>query len=102
MIFIMGKPSECIVMPGKIWVILVVSGVLSIAASHVMYYSSIKRIGATIPALSLLSSPFIVFAISNVLFKEELTTAQWLWGIVLIVGAACAIFAQGAVRGKTD
>ena len=98
---LVGKPTDCLKMPASIWPMLVISGILPIALSHTLYYMTIKRIGATIPALTLLSTPFIVFALSRVVFQETLTRGQWLWGLVLIVGAACSIIAQrslGRVR----
>ena len=98
LMFIMGEPSQCLHVPARVWVVVAVSGILAISLSHVMYYITIKRIGATVPALSLLASPFLVFAISRVLFKEQLTSGQWLWGVVLLAGSVLAIFAQGRIR----
>ncbi|MHC4622613.1 MAG: DMT family transporter [Planctomycetota bacterium] len=92
--FILGRPHECLEMGKRAWIFVVISGILSIAFSHVLYYSAIRRIGATIPSLVLLLQPFIILAASSVLFDEFLNILQWIFGLVLIVGSALAILAQ--------
>lgn len=91
---VFGKPHDCVEMSLWPWAAVVISGVLSIALSHVLYYSAIRRIGATIPAIVLLLQPFIIFGISSVVFDESLNTPQWICGIILIIGSALAIRAQ--------
>ncbi len=91
---IFGRPTDCFEMSAWPWACVIISGISAIGLGHVLYYVAIKRIGATIPALVILSQPFIVFAISNVLFGEFLNRFQWLFGIILIVGSALAIWAQ--------
>jgi drug/metabolite transporter (DMT)-like permease len=53
-----------------------------------------RRIGATIPALVILAQPVVVLGISNVVFSESLNGVQLLCGLVLLAGAALAIWAQ--------
>ncbi len=92
--FIFGKPSQCLNMAPLLWVCVVVSGILCIGISHVMYYLAIKRIGATIPALMLLLLPFTVLALSRIVFGEVLSVFQLAFGAILLVGAGFAIWAQ--------
>ena len=96
--FIFGQPSQCLHLPLKTWTALIVSGIFSIALAHVLFYSSIKRIGATIPSLLLQVSPFSVLAISWLWFGETLTALQWIFGIILVAGAVLAIWAQQHLR----
>jgi drug/metabolite transporter (DMT)-like permease len=91
---IFGRLSDCLEMPAWPWACVVISGVTSIALSHVFYYTAMKRIGATVPALVILAQPFAVFAISHIVFGEILTGLQLFFGLVLLAGAACAIWAQ--------
>ena len=79
------------------WVYVVVSGIVSIAVSHVLYYAAIKRIGATIPALVLLGTPFLVFSMSRVVFGETLNIYQIFFGAVLLIGCGISIWAQGHI-----
>jgi drug/metabolite transporter (DMT)-like permease len=76
------------------WSIIVVSAVLSIALAHVLYYTAIKRIGATIPALVILAQPFPVLAISYFAFGESLNVLQLAFGVILLIGAGLAIWSQ--------
>jgi len=89
-----GRVGECVTMGAWQWACVVISGVTAIALGHVLYYAAIRRIGATIPALVILSQPFIVLAISNIVFGESLNAIQLLFGVVLLIGSALAIWAQ--------
>jgi drug/metabolite transporter (DMT)-like permease len=93
-----GKVQECVTMGAWRWACVVISGVTAISLGHVLYYTAIKRIGATLPALVILSQPFIVLAISNVVFGESLNAIQLLFGVALLIGSALAIWAQQDLR----
>ena len=95
---IFGRVGDCIKMGAWPWACVVISGLISIAFSHVLYYAAMKRVGATIPSLVLLSTPFIVLAISRVVFGESLSGQQLLFGVVLLVGSGLAIWAQQHLR----
>lgn len=84
------------------WGVVVVSGVLSIALAHVLYYVAIKRIGATVPALVILAQPFPVLAISHIVFGESLHIFQLVFGVVLLMGAAMAIWSQRDLRQNSS
>lgn len=98
--FIFGKPTDCIEIGAWPWACVVISGVTAIGLGHVLYYAAIKRIGATIPNLVILSTPFTVFAVSNVLFEESLNKLQWFFGVVLLGGSALAIWAQQHLKSN--
>ena len=95
---IFGKPGECLKMGARPWAYVVISGMLAMALSHVLYYAAMKRIGATIPSLVLLSTPFTVLASSSVIFGESLSAFQWFFGMVLLAGSALALWAQEHVK----
>ncbi|MFH1371221.1 MAG: DMT family transporter [Planctomycetota bacterium] len=90
----MGQPQKCLDMPLAGWVATVVSGVTGIALGHVLYYTSIRRLGSTTPSLVQLAQPFVVAVISYFVFSEVLNPLQWGFGIVLIAGSALAIAAK--------
>lgn len=92
--FVFGNPLECLKMRAWPWACIVISGILCIGISHVLYYVAIKRIGATIPAIILLSLPFAVIVLSRVVFGEVLNSFQLVFGAILIVGAGFAVWAQ--------
>lgn len=97
-----GNVGECAAMGARQWACVVISGVTAISLGHVLYYVAIKRIGATIPALVILSQPFLVLAVSNILFEESLNALQLLFGVVLLIGSAFAIWAQQHLRQNTS
>jgi drug/metabolite transporter (DMT)-like permease len=89
-----GKVETAAQMGTWQWACIVISGLTAIALAHTMYYAAIRRIGATIPALVILAQPFIVLAISNVVFGESMNILQLFFGIILLIGSALAIWAQ--------
>ncbi|WP_448574451.1 DMT family transporter, partial [Trichothermofontia sp.] len=95
--FLLGQPTALIGLSPKNIVILVISAVTAIAIAHVLFYAAIHRIGATIPSMINLLTPFCVLLLSRVVFGEHLTGGQWFFGLLLISGIALA----GVVAGVT-
>ncbi|MBL7154329.1 MAG: DMT family transporter [Phycisphaerae bacterium] len=95
-----GNVAECLNMGLRPWVVVVASAVMCIALAHVFYYAAIRRIGATIPALVILAQPFAVLAISYVAFGESLNAFQLIFGVMLLIGAALAIWAQQHLKPR--
>ncbi len=93
-----GELGDCVKMGAWQWACVVISGATAIAMSHTLYYSAMRRIGATIPGLVMLAQPFIVLAISSVVFGESLNVFQLLFGVVLLAGSGLAIWAQGHLK----
>jgi len=91
---LLGRPGQALHIGVAPWTAIVVSAILSIALAHVLFYASIRRIGATIPMLVNLSLPFLVLGMSSVIFHERLNTLQLLSGVVLLSGSAFSIWAQ--------
>lgn len=97
-----GKPAEAFSQEPRAWVYIVVSGVVGIAFSHTLFYRSISKIGVTIPSLIQLLQPFTVYSFSAFLFDEKLTAIQMTFGLVLLLGGASAIRAQGHLKDIKD
>lgn len=93
-----GRPADCLRLGAWSWACVVISGIVSIALGHVVYYVAVRRIGATIPSLVLLATPFTVLAISHIVFGESLNGLQWFFGVILIVGSALAIWSQRSLH----
>ena len=89
-----GDLGDCLQMGFQPWMFVVISGILCIALGHVLYYAAMRRIGATIPALVVLAQPFIVLAISYLVFGESLNLFKLVFGVILLAGSALAIWAQ--------
>lgn len=95
---VFGRLNQCLTMGAAPWSYVLISGVTAIALSHVLYYVSIRRIGATIPALVLLSTPFTILLASHIVLGESLNLPQALFGIVLLTGSALTICARQNLR----
>jgi len=95
-----GKVETAVKMGAWQWACVVISGITAIALAHTLYYAAIRRIGATIPAMVILAQPFIVLAISNVLFGESMNIFQLFFGTVLLIGSAFAIWTQQNLKSN--
>jgi drug/metabolite transporter (DMT)-like permease len=91
---LIGRPVQCLELSPAAWITVIISGVTGIGLGHVFYYVSIRRLGATVSALTLLTQPFAVVVLSYFLFSESLGLLQWLFGIVLVAGSALAILSK--------
>jgi len=69
------------------WFMLVLSAMIGIAISHVMYYAAIQRLGVTVSMGIVQLQPVITAAASVLLGWEVLTPAQWASGMVGVAGA---------------
>lgn len=94
-----GRVGDCARMGAWQWACVVISAVVAIALAHTSYYAAMKRIGATIPALVILAQPLIVLAMSSAVFGESFSAVQLLFGVVLLIGSALAIWAQQHLKG---
>jgi drug/metabolite transporter (DMT)-like permease len=98
----LGKLGQCATMPLMGWVGVVVSGVTAIALGHAFFYAAIRRVGATIPSLVILTQPLVVFSISSVVFRERLNGLQLLFGVLLLGGAALSVWAQEHLKTPSE
>lgn len=95
---IWGDPGRVVGTGTGPWIAVVFSGITGIALAHVLYYTAIQRIGATIPMLVVLAQPFLVFSLSSPIFHERLNGPQLLCGVVLLSGSGLSIWAQQHLR----
>ncbi len=89
-----GDLGQCLSLSLNLWGILILSSFLGIACGHVCFFAAIRRLGTTIPALVILMQPFTILLMSILVFGETLSLAQGLFGVILILGAASAIWAE--------
>lgn len=91
---LLGEPVAGLPVSASAWAGVVVSGITAIALSHVLFYAAMRRIGATIPSVLNLVTPFTILAVSRLVFGETMTPLQILFGVTLVVGGALSLLAQ--------
>ncbi len=74
---------------------LAVSAFVGIAVGHIFYYVSIARLGVVVTSGVLQLQPFLVSAMSFVLFGERFQWWQWVAGVIAVGGAYLMLTCQG-------
>ena len=103
--FSFGQTSQIATLTPHVMVLIIASGIIGIAVAHLLFYIAVKRIGVAIASSANLASAFITAVFSRILFKEMLTTTQWLAGLIMILGGILLTQAQVHVlkgRSPTD
>jgi drug/metabolite transporter (DMT)-like permease len=99
--FTFGNTTRIVSLPPYVSILIVASGIIGIGMAHLLFYIAVKRIGVAIASSANLSSAFLTAILSRLIFKEILTPAQWVAGLVMIVGGILLTQAQVHVlRGK--
>lgn len=93
-----GHPEGCMALEARQWCYIIISGITAIALGHTLFYVAVRRLGAAIPPLVVLAQPFFVLLLSKPIFNEQLTGHQLAFGIVLLLGAGCAIWTQQRLK----
>lgn len=90
-----GTPDHVLQVPWRVILVTALSGWICIALAHVCYYTAIQRIGVAVPAAVLQLTPFAVVCLSYFIFRERFTSGQLAGGVVIVLGSALALWAQG-------
>jgi len=69
------------------WSLLIASSVLGIGIGHILVYTAVQRLGASITSSCQSIMPFATVAFASVVLSERLTQPQWIGGVMMIVGA---------------
>lgn len=80
--------------------LLAASALIGIAAGHVLYYISIRRLGVAVSSGVIQLQPFTVGVLSAIWFGEVLTAGQWASGTVAVAGAVLMLSVQHLIRDK--
>jgi len=97
-----GAGREAMMLPGWQLPLLLLSSVIGIALGHVLYYTSIARLGVAVSAGVLQLHPFAVAVASFFLFREVLTGWQWLAGCIAVGGAVLMLSVQQRIGREQD
>lgn len=74
--------------------LLVLSSVIGIAVGHVWYYTAIARLGVAVSSGVVQLQPFVVAVAQLALYGVPLSGAQWVSGVLAVLGAGLLLFVQ--------
>ena len=95
--FFFGEPQRVFELGGTAWKELIVSSVLGIALAHILLYTGIRRIGATIASGAQSITPFFTAVLGGLFLSETMTGFEWTAGIAVVVGGMILLTAQSAL-----
>ena len=89
-----GDVGHFCVVPWRVNVIMIVSGIFCIGLAHTLYFYAIQRLGASVCATMMLTTPLGTLVLSRWMFGERLTGGQSLGGVLLLAGGALTLLAK--------
>ena len=98
LMFALGDPSPLLHLPPAQWGWLLLSALIGLALSHVLFYRSILVMGPIASEGGMLLIPFQPALLAHLFLGERLSPAQWAAGAILILGCALLIRARFALR----
>ena len=84
------------------WSLLIGSSILGIGIGHILVYTAVQRLGASITSSCQSVLPFATVAVASVVLSERLTSQQWLGGITMIVGALVLLSIKHKIATPID
>lgn len=88
-------------LPGKAFMLLILSSIIGIGLGHTMYYFSLARLGVAVSSGVVQLQPIVVSLGSIWLFDEKFTTPQWVTGSLAILGAMWMLIVQHLHHART-
>lgn len=85
---------------GRDFFLLILSAVIGIGLGHTLYFYSIARLGLAVSSGVVQLQPIIVSLASMLIFKEALSTGQWIGGAVAVSGAIWMLVVQHRVAAS--
>ena len=82
--------------------LLIVSGVLGVALGDLLFFASLRRLGAGLSAIIGTSYSPAVFLFSFLMFQETITTQSYIGGILVMAGIMVGTLKISARSGKKD
>ena len=82
--------------------LLIVSGVLGVALGDLLFFASLRRLGAGLSAIIGTSYSPVVFLFSFLMFQETITIQSYIGGILVMAGIMVGTLKISACSGKKD
>jgi drug/metabolite transporter (DMT)-like permease len=95
-----GAPEKIVELSAEGWMLAAGSAILGIAISHVLYYTAILRLGASLSVSLHLIGPVVTLVLADFLLGESMSPVEWLGGMVLLSGGGLLLLAQQAPRAE--
>ncbi len=87
-------------MPADQFGYMLLSSVIGIGLGHVLYYTSIAKLGVAVSTGVIQLQPFVVALLSMWWFGEVLRASQWITGGVAVAGAVLMLVVQHVVVSR--
>ena len=93
-----GDGQVLLHLPAAQWGWLILSAIIGLALSHMLFYRAILTLGPIASEGSMLLIPFQTAILAHFFLGERLSATQWAAGGVMILGCALILRAKFAVR----
>ncbi len=101
--FLLGDLADLTEMSASGWTLLCTSSVIGIAVGHALMYTSVQRMGASIPSAVGTLTPFVTVFLAGIFLGESLSPLEWAAGLAMVIGALILLAKQDCVlRQRTE
>ena len=87
--------------PSGVWLVLALSGLFAVAASYIIWYRGVQKLGATRTAVYSNLVPVLAAFVSFFILKEPLGWQFWLGMLLVIAGVSLARFGGRLIRRQS-
>lgn len=84
---ILGDVGEIFDQTPFSWSLVILSSIMGIGVGHVLVYTAVQRLGASVTSSCQSVLPFVTAAVASVALSERLLPQQWVGGVMMILGA---------------
>lgn len=97
LMLIFGEHHRLAAVPGRVWALMLGSGISGIALGHLLYHRSVHGIGPVVTNGLSLAGPFVTCLAAAIFLKEAITGMQLVGGLVVVAGGAGLVLARARI-----
>ncbi len=95
-----GNYTEAANLSGGNLLLMVVSALVGITASHVLLYSAIHNLGPVVANGALMVTPFVTLVLSVLFLGEALSGGQFAGGLLLVTGGGMLVWSNSRIAAR--
>lgn len=76
------------------WTLILTSSIIGVGIGHILLYNAVRLLGAAMTSALQTLVPLLTFSLAWLFLGEQMTSAEWIAGTVMLLGAGSLVKAQ--------